>query len=50
LNAEMGQTVEEMNAFKSQIRHLVKLYFADNHYTLAAHAEKAPAKKKLPTP
>ena len=53
-NAEINQKLDEMNALKSTITHLVKNYCADKvgaeaAWRTAAHVESGP-KKKTPTP
>lgn len=55
LNAELASKTNEMNALKSQLRHIVKLYTKTNPgaraaWNTAAHVEKAPSKPKPPTP
>lgn len=54
-NAELNAGVAEMNGYKSQIRHFVKIYAANNPgaqaaWKTAAHVEKAPEKNKPPKP
>jgi len=53
LNADLNAKTAEMNALKSQLRHIVKLYTKTNPgayaaWQTAAHVEKAPSKPKPP--
>jgi hypothetical protein len=55
LNADLNAKTNEMNALKSQLRHIVKLHTKNNPgayaaWNTATHVEKAPSKPKLPTP
>ena len=54
-NAELSADIVGMNAYKTQIRHFVKIYAKNNPgaqaaWKTAAHVEKPPKKKAPPTP